>query len=80
MSSVIRKPTFHICENKGADQLHGYWTADLGLCFRNIDSIIPLLPKAKISNLLPSSVAVQPGLCQSWSETPKTGFIATCII
>ena len=37
--------------------------------FRNLDSIIPLLPKYKISSLEPSPVAVQPGLCQTRSES-----------
>ena len=44
------------------------------LCFRYIDSTISLLTKSEISSLEPSSVAVQPGLCQTWSETGKTGF------
>ena len=41
------------------------------------DSMIPLLSKSKISRLLSSSVAVQPGLYRTWSETPKTGFLRT---
>ena len=36
----------HICKNKDADQLHGNSTADQRLCFRFIDSTIPLLPKS----------------------------------
>ena len=59
----MRKPTFCICENKDADQLRGYREADQRLCFRYTDSTIPLLPKSEISNLWPSSVAIQPGLC-----------------
>ena len=51
--------------------------ADQRLCFRYIDSTIPLLSKSKISSLLPSSVVVQPSLCGTWSETPKTGFLTT---
>ena len=43
--------TFFICEDKGADQLHGNRTADQGLCFRYIVSTIPLLPKSQISTL-----------------------------
>ena len=39
------------------------------LCFRYLDSTIPLLPKFEISSLKPSSVAVQPGLCLTRSET-----------
>ena len=77
----MRKPDFYICKNKAADQLCGnYRTADQHLCFRYIDSTIPLLPKSEISSLYPSSVAVQRSLCQTWSETPKTGFLVTRLI
>ena len=51
MSRVVRKPVFCICENKEADQLRGNREADQRLCFRYIDSIIPLLPKYEISSL-----------------------------
>ena len=67
----MRKPVFCICQNKGTDQLRSNCAADQHLCFRYIDSSIPLLPKSKISSLSPSSVAVQPDLCQTWSETPN---------
>ena len=69
VSRVMRKPTFCICENKDADQLRGNREADQRLCFRYIDSKIPLLFKSEISRLEPSSVAVQPGLCRTRSET-----------
>ena len=71
MSHVIEKTAFCICENKGANQLHGNRTADQHLYSRYIDSTIPLLPKCKISSLQPSSVIVQPSLCQTWSENPE---------
>ena len=64
-------------KNKDADQLRGNREADQRLCFRYTDSTIPLLPKSEISNLLQFSVAVQPDLCRTWSETPKTGFLTT---
>ena len=48
LSRVMRKPTFCICENKDADQLR---EADQRLCFRYIDSPIPLLSKSEISSL-----------------------------
>ena len=51
MSRVMRKPTFCICENKDADQLRGNRKADQRLCFRYIDSPIPLLSKSEISSL-----------------------------
>ena len=76
----MRKPDFGICENKDADQLRGDSEADQRLCFRYTDSIIPLLPISEISSLWSSSVAVQPGLCRTWSETPKTGFLNTRLI
>ena len=66
LSLVLRKPFF--CE------------ADQRLCFRYTDSTIPLLPKSGISIPQPSSVAAQPGLCRTWSETPKTGFLITRLI
>ena len=43
MSHVMRKLDFCICENKGADQLHSDCQADQHLCFRYMDSRIPLL-------------------------------------
>ena len=65
----MRKPTLYICENKDVDQLRGNREADQLLCFRYIDSTIPLLSKSEISSLKPSSGAVQPGLCRTRSET-----------
>ena len=44
------KPTFRIGENKGADQLHRNCEANQRLCFRYMDSTIPLLLKSKISS------------------------------
>ena len=42
---------FCICKNKDADQLRGNREADQRLCFRYIDSTIPLLPKYEIAIL-----------------------------
>ena len=39
------------CETKDADQLRGNREADQRLCFRYIDSTIPLLSKSEISSL-----------------------------
>ena len=47
----MRKPAFGICENKDADQLRGNRKADQRLCFRFIDSPIPLLSKSEFSSL-----------------------------
>ena len=80
MSLVMRKPDFRTCENKDADQLRGNREADQRLCFRYIDSTIPLLSIYEISSLYPTCVVVQLGLCWTWSETPKTGFLRTRLL
>ena len=49
--SRMRKPTFCICKNKGADQLSSNCAFDQRLCSRYTDSTIPLLSKSKISSL-----------------------------
>ena len=74
----MRKLTFCTCENKDTDQLRGNREADQRLCFRYIDRTIPLLSKSEISSLLPSSVAVQPGLCRTRSETRTLVFSRCC--
>ena len=72
LSLVMRKTFFCICENKDADQFRGNPEADQRFGFRYTESKIPLFPK--------SSVAVQPCLCRTWSETPKTGFLTMRLI
>ena len=47
----MRKPDFCICKNKDADQLRGNREADKRLCFRYMDSTIPLLSKSEILSL-----------------------------
>ena len=74
MCPGIRKPTICICENKDANQLRSNREADQRLCFRNLDSTIPLLSKFNISSLYSSPIAVQPGLYQTWSESKLLGF------
>ena len=65
LSRDARKEDFRRSENKGADQR---------LCFRYTDSTIPFLHKSEISSFLTSSVTVQAGLCQTWSEPQIFGF------
>ena len=76
----MRKPTFCICKNKDADQLRGNRETDQRLCFRYLDSTIPLLSTYKISSLLPSLLAVQPGLYQAWSESTLLVFLVSRLI
>ena len=73
----MRKPAFYICEKRRRSATR---EADQRLCFRYMDSTIPLLSKSEISSLKLSSVVLQPGLCRTWSETPKTGFLTTRLI
>ena len=80
LSRIVRKPDFCLSENKGADQLRGNREADQRLCFRYTDSTISLLLKSEISSFLLFSELVQAGLCQTWSETPKTCFLASRLI
>ena len=52
----------------------GNSVADQRLCL-HYKSTILLIPKSNFSSLKPSSMTVQHGLCRTWSETPKTGFL-----
>ena len=74
----MRNPAFCIGKNigaVGADQLCGNHTADQRLSFHYVGSTILLLTKSKILSLKPSNVAVRSGLCPTWLETWKTGFL-----
>ena len=62
------KLAFCICENKGADKLHGNCEADLHFYYLNIDRTIPSTSYVK---------NFRPGLCLTWSETLKTRFLMT---
>ena len=77
MSFVMRKSAFCICENKDADQLRSNCAADQRLCFATgiVEYLYFLNPTFQASRHLLS--VVQPGLCRTWSETPKTGFLTT---
>ena len=77
---IVRKLDCCQCENKSADQLRSNCEADQCLCFRYMDSTISLFLKSEISSFLPSSVCTQVGLCQTWSETSKTGFLGSRLI
>ena len=74
------KTGFCLGENKGADQLRSNCEAVQRLYFCYRDGTISLLLKSEISSFLPTSVTVQVGLCRTWSETPKTGFLASPLI
>ena len=75
LSLVVRKPTFCIYA-KTKTQISAQLISAFVFATK-ISFTIPLLSKSEISSLYPSSVAVQPCLCGTWSETPKTGFLTT---
>ena len=58
LSLHMRKPMICICENKDADQLCSNCTADQRLCFRHMDSTIPLLLISKVSSFQLYAVTV----------------------
>ena len=66
---------FAYAKTKAQITAHSNCADDQCLCFLYIDSTIILLSKSKISSLQPSSVVVQPGLCWTWSETPRQVFL-----
>ena len=76
----MRKAVFAYAKTKGVEQLRGNCTADQHLRFRYIGSSMPLQSNSEISILYTSSVAVQSGLCWTWSETLKTGFLSMRLI
>ena len=77
MSCIVRKLDYCLCKNKGAETAQLISTFDFAT---QSDSRIPLLPKSKISSSLTFSETVQAGLCRTWSETLKTGFLAPWLI
>ena len=79
MGRVMRKQIFAYAKTKAL--ISFAVTAKLQrLSFRYTDSTISLLSKSRISSLKPFSVLVQFGVCRTWSETPKTGFLAMLLI
>ena len=89
MSRIVRKPDFCLREDKGADQLRSDCEADSAFVFATRIHVVQILyvSKLKISSLRSSSVLVQlirpgrkPRACQNWSETPKTGFLASRLL
>ena len=66
--------------NKGADQPAHPRSLISAIVVSCLDSIIPLLAKAKISRPYLVPVAEQACLSLIWSKTPKTGFLMTWLI
>ena len=66
--------------NKSADQPVHPRSLIIAFVIHCFDSIIPLVSITKNLSLMLASVAVQAGLCLTWSQTPKTGFLVTGLI
>ena len=76
----MTKPAFAICEQQRRRSACASAQSDQRLCFRCLDSIIPILAIFKISRLQLVSVAEQAGLSLTWAKTPKTGFLVTWLL
>ena len=67
-------------KNKGAGQPEHPHSLISAFVVRWLGSIIPLVSISEILSLHLASVAAQAGLCLTWSQTPKTGFLVTRLI
>ena len=78
----MRKAAVCIYAKTGTDRDHlrDKRAADQRLCFRYINSVLTALHKSEISSLLSSYVTLEPGLCRTSSESPKTAFLMTRLI
>ena len=63
--------------NKGADQSAYPRSLISTFVVRWLDSMISLVSISEISSQSLASVTVQAGLCLTWSQTLKTGFLVT---
>ena len=66
--------------NKGPDHPAHSRSLISACVVRCLDSIIPLVSISEIPGLYLASVAAHAGLCLTWSQTPKTGFLVTRLI
>ena len=73
----MRKPVFATCEQQRRRSACASAQSEQHLCFRCLDSIIPLVSISEISSLYLASVAAEAGLCLTLSQTSKTGFLVT---
>ena len=72
----MRKSAFCICKNKGADQVRSNCAADQHLCFRYIDSTIPLLPRNDITTLAFLGTVVKPSYSFQWGKGKGFTFLS----
>ena len=73
MSRVMRKPVYAKCQQHLRSLISAF-------VVRFLDGIIHQVSISEISSLYLASVAEQAGLSLPWSQTLKTGFLATRLI
>ena len=76
----MRKPVLTYANNKGADRFAHPRSLINAFVIHCLDSIISLVSIFEIPSLYLASVAAQAGLCLTWSQTPKTGFVVMRLI
>ena len=80
MNHFMRKPVYAICEEQWCNQPANLLSLISPFVVHCQDSIIPLVSISETSSLYLASVAEQTGLCLTWSQTPKTGFLVMRLI
>ena len=73
----MRNPDFCQCKNKAAELISAFDLATW-IVHVHVQFLFFLNPKFQASNLF--SETVQAGLCRTWSEIPKTGFLTAWLI
>ena len=75
MGRIMTKPVYAKCEQQRRRSACASTQSDQHLCYRWLDSIISLVSISEISSLYIASVAAQAGLCLTWPQSLKTGFL-----
>ena len=76
----MTKPAFVICEQQRRRSACTFVQSDQLLCFHILDSILPHVSISQILSLYLASLAAQAGLCLTWLQTLKTGFLMMRLI
>ena len=72
----MRKPVYAICEQQRRRSACASAQSIQCLCC-SLPSKIPLVSIFEMSSLCLASASAHAGLCLTWSQTPKTGFLVT---
>ena len=80
MSYVVRKPVYAICDQQRRRSAAHPCSLISAFVVRCLDSIIPRVFISKISSLYLASVVAQAGLCLTWWQTPKIGFLVMRLV